>query len=55
LIARLATLAAAIGLVVCAAGIAAGERPKPKTHTVTIEGMRFQPDRLTVARGDTIV
>ena len=28
---------------------------KPKTHTVTIEGMRFQPEMLTVERGDTIV
>ena len=28
---------------------------KPRTHTVTMEGMRFNPDTLTVARGDTIV
>ena len=53
--ARLATLIAAVGLLVCTAGPAAGERSEPKTHTVTIEGMRFQPERLTVARGDTIV
>ena len=52
---RFATLTAAVGLVVCAAGLGAGERPKPKTHSVAIEAMRFQPDRLTVARGDTIV
>ena len=26
-----------------------------KTHTVTIEGTGFQPDRLTVAAGDTVV
>ena len=52
---RFATLTAAVGLVVCTAGPAAGLRPEPKTHTVTIEGMRFQPERLTVARGDTIV
>ena len=26
-----------------------------KTHTITIEGMRFQPEVLTVSRGDTIV
>lgn len=42
-------------VVVCAVGLAAGERPKPKTHTVTIENMRFQPQRLTVATGDTVV
>ena len=33
----------------------AGDQRKAKTHTVTIEGMRFQPEVLTVARGDTIV
>jgi plastocyanin len=55
LIARLTTLTAAVGLFVCTAGVVAIERPEPQTHTVTIEGMRFQPERLTVARGDTIV
>ena len=29
--------------------------PPPQTHTVTIEGMRFQPEDLTVHAGDTIV
>ena len=52
---RIATFAAVVGLIVCAIGLAAGERPESKTHTVTIEGMRFQPERLTVARGDTVV
>jgi plastocyanin len=55
LIARLATLTAAVGLLVCTAGFAASDRSEPTTHTVTIEEMRFQPERLTVARGDTIV
>ncbi len=40
---------------VCAIGLAAGERPKPKTHTVTMENMRFEPETLTVTRGDTII
>ena len=48
-------MAVAVTLIVCVIGLAADERPKPKTHTVTMEGMRFQPERLTVARGDTIV
>ena len=48
-------LAAAVGLGVCVAGITAAERRGPKKHTVTIEGMRFQPEQLTVAAGDTIV
>jgi plastocyanin len=55
LIARLVLLIAAVGLVMGDAGHAAEKRIEPKTHTVTIQGMRFQPERLTVARGDTIV
>ena len=55
MIARLATLTAAVGLLVCTAGLAGGDPPESKTHTVTIDEMRFQPKRLTVARGDTIV
>jgi plastocyanin len=35
---------------------AAGVVPsKPRTHTVIIEGTRFQPETLTVKAGDTIV
>lgn len=30
-------------------------RPGPETHTVIIEGMRFLPEALTVAPGDTVV
>ena len=42
------------GLVLCTIVGFAGDQRKPQTHTVTIEGMRFQPEALTVARGDTI-
>ena len=52
---RIPGLVAALGLVVCTVGVAAGDPPEPKTHTVTIEGMRFLPEVLTVAPGDTIV
>ena len=52
---RIARLAALIVLLVCTGGLAPGGPPESQTHTVTIEGMRFQPGRLTVARGDTIV
>jgi plastocyanin len=52
---RGATFAIAVSLIVCAIGLVAGERAKPQTHTVIIEGMRFQPESLTVARGDTVV
>ncbi len=34
---------------------AAGNDDKPRVHTVLIEGMRFQPQGLTVAAGDTVV
>ena len=52
---RIVVLAAAVGLLVHTGGIATGEPPEPRTHTVTIDGFRFQPERLTVARGDRIV
>ena len=49
-----ATFAAALGLIVCSMG-GADEGPRSKTHAVTIEAMRFEPEHLTVAPGDTIV
>jgi len=49
------TFCAVVVGIVCAIGLAASERATPKTHTVTMENMRFQPEALTVARGDTIV
>jgi plastocyanin len=32
-----------------------GATAVPQVHTVLIEGMRFQPEGLTVAGGDTVV
>jgi plastocyanin len=52
---RAAILAVAATVIVCVIGLTADERPKPKTHAVTMENMRFQPESLTVARGDTVV
>ena len=49
------TLLVTFGLILCTIVVFAGDQRKPKTHTVTIEGMRFQPEVLTVAPGDTIV
>ena len=43
------------GLIVCAIVVVAGDQRKAKTHTITIECMRFQPEVLTVSPGDTIV
>jgi plastocyanin len=33
----------------------AGGDKLPKAYTVTIEQMKFQPDNITVAKGDTVV
>ena len=52
---RAAILAVAATVIVCVIGLTGAERPKPKTHTVTMENMRFEPESLTVARGDTVV
>ena len=51
---RTATVAAALALVVGIVGYTAAAS-KARTHTVTIEDMRFQPAVLVVAPGDTIV
>jgi plastocyanin len=52
---RTATFAAVLSLTLVTIGLAASERATPQTHTVIMEGMRFQPEALTVAVGDTIV
>jgi plastocyanin len=52
---RTATAVAALSLVLWTIGLAAGRAARPKTHTVTIEGMQFRPQELTVASGDIIV
>ena len=43
--------------IVCAATntFAASPADKPAIHTVTIEGVAYQPDLLVVRRGDTVV
>lgn len=50
---RIATFAAALGLMLGIIGPSMAAQPK--THTVTMESMRFQPDVLTVAPGDIVV
>ena len=54
-IVRFAIVDAVLIVFFCSLGLIAGERPKPQTHTVTIEGMKFHPEALTVALGDTVV
>jgi plastocyanin len=52
---RKTSFAATLAVIACAVGVVMGSQPKPRTHTITIESMRFQPEALTVASGDTIV
>lgn len=52
---RGASFAAALAFILCGMGVAARDRAETRTHTVTIEGMRFQPETITVAPGDTII
>jgi plastocyanin len=50
--------AVALGFVSCSRGpdaAAAPPPPKPATHRIAVEGMRFQPESLTVNAGDTVV
>jgi plastocyanin len=44
----------ALAAVCIAAFPAAGAYAAGKTHTVRIEGMKFTPERLEVAQGDTV-
>jgi plastocyanin len=52
---RIAIFALAVSLLLCTLAVTAPERRQPTAHTVTIEGMRFQPEALTVAVGDVVV
>lgn len=48
----------ALGAMLCGMGpgaTACAPRPEPQTHTVTMEGLKFQPAALTVKAGDTVV
>ena len=42
-------------LLLDAANTAGAANAAPRVHTVLIEGMRYQPEELTVAVGDTVV
>jgi plastocyanin len=56
-----AAMKAAIAVVTIAAfcllhsSVGLTARPQDTVHTVVIEGMKFVPDTITVARGDTVV
>ncbi len=50
-----AVLAVALGLLFASGPAAAGPARKPATHTVTIDGTRFEPQAIAVAPGDTVI
>jgi plastocyanin len=53
-----ALAAAALGLLSCGrspGAAAAPPPPRPVVHTVAIEGMKFQPESLTVKSGDLVL
>jgi plastocyanin len=52
---RRAVVAVALGLCWCSSVPGAAAQAPAATHTVTIEGTRFQPSTLTVSAGDTVV
>ena len=56
---RTTVMAAALGVLLCTAGVAATRGPEaapaPKTHRVKIDATRFEPATLTVAAGDTVI
>jgi plastocyanin len=49
-----AILVLALGAAGCGGPGAAAAADPPKTHTITIEGMRFVPEALTIDAGDTV-
>ncbi len=49
------TFAGAACVVALFAGIAPVAAAPPATHTIVIEGVKYEPEALTVKRGDTIV
>ena len=45
-----------LALLLCSAGMHADQkRRKPVTHTVTMDATSFQPAKLTIAPGDTVL
>lgn len=56
-LARRASIAVALAVFFTSIGQGAGTAvtSKPRTHTVVVEGMKFEPETLTVKAGDTIV
>ena len=52
---RAATFTAAIASAFAVLALSAADKPPSRTHTVVMEDMRFRPQTLTVAAGDTVL
>ncbi len=52
---RIAVFTVALSVIVGTLASTADAARKRTTHTVTIEGMKFQPEELTVASGDVVL
>lgn len=52
---RIVHAATILAVVLCFGTVGVSNRAGPQTYTVTIEGMRFHPEALTVSPGDSIV
>jgi plastocyanin len=52
---RVAPAIVALGLLLFGSGPALAAAATAKTHTVTIDGTRFDPETITVKAGDTVV
>jgi len=50
-----AAACAAVSLFLASAGIGLATAAGPTTHTVVIDGVKYEPETVTVKRGDTIV
>ena len=50
----LSALALSFGLTACVADTPSQPPPVSESPTVTIQGMRFTPDHVTIAAGDTV-
>lgn len=48
-------LAGVVGLLCMVGGGAAFSAAAAQTHTVVVEGVKYDPESLTVARGDTVI
>jgi plastocyanin len=52
---RIVCAGAVPGLLACGLGTAFAAKARPATHTVVMNGTRFEPAQITIALGDSVV